>query len=450
MRRFDELSAESASLDLHDASFWGDQYPLALSLSLFVFEISGQAKRAAEVRERLFGLATPDDIGQSLEVAKAIIRAAQALADKSDGPLYGPALALLDRLTDRISTIPGVEFHRLCAKAFYLTVYYSLESSKPEDALERHSKMEKAFPEESDDDTIAELVWAGTEVTRALRILRRPEQADELATALAQRFRHVSGAYARSALCWALAERSKSLFSAGQFAEAAELCAAHIAEWDGADADSELEWPLAWTYAEMALSLKKARRYSEAVAVCDKAIIRFGESTNVNVQFEIAWILMEKAVALRRSQRLAASVAAAREVITRFGGSTDQRIATERIWAIHAEGDAVLCEAKLLRQTGLQEDAVFKLETASGLFAQAAEKAPAEPCHLGCQAYAQFLLGQTAKAERTFAKALKLGDPTWLDEDDWTETSMFPLPEDAQFGEAVKHWRTRSNRRRFW
>ena len=82
---------------------------------------------------------------------------------------------------------------------------------------------------------------------------------------------------------------------------------------------------------------------------------------------------------MRRSRRFAASKSAARDLIERFGEAKDKRIIKEVVWAVHAQGDASLCEAKVMMTAGLSEDAVFELRTHSHILRMLQRGAQMQP-----------------------------------------------------------------------
>jgi tetratricopeptide (TPR) repeat protein len=435
LRRFEQVVSEFTTASLSE-SFWGNLYPNGLIFPLVALECIGDVKRAGELRSKLWELAIERERG--LLAAKRIVECARLLAKQS---LHPAALTLLEGLVDRIrkSTEPGLRAEY--AEARYLTLAYLLELNRPGEGLQVYHQIEQEFVDETDEDIIWAVAWSGTAATRALRTLDRHADADVLASSLQDRFGTRTGTNTREALAWALIERCKTCFSTGDFDAAVVRNSQIIEEWNSSANEPWLEWPLAWAYAYKVFCLRKAKRYDEAINTCDDFVARFGNSSNMDVQYEVVWTLMEKVNVLRRSKRLAASVAVAKALAVRFAEATDQRIVSQLAWAIAAEGDAFLCEAKLLRQNGLEEDVVVKLHEALRCFTEATQRDPAEPGHFGSRSYVEFLLGQTAAAEETFATALSLETDGRFDEGDWTELSMFPIPEDNEFSAAIQRWR---------
>jgi tetratricopeptide (TPR) repeat protein len=124
----------------------------------------------------------------------------------------------------------------------------------------------------------------------------------------------------------------------------------------------------------------------------------------------------------------------------------DKRIVDQLIYAINAEGQALLCEGKVLLNSELHEEAAKKLEEAHRRFTEAAERSGRfKHQHLMSRSYAEFLLGQTEVAEATFALAL-LSDPgetDWLDLKNWTELETFSSAKDDEFIRSLIDWSKR-------
>jgi len=130
----------------------------------------------------------------------------------------------------------------------------------------------------------------------------------------------------------------------------------------------------------------------------------------------------------------------ANSLVTQLVEARDRDILNARAWAIHADGDALICEAKLNLQGGMTEDADAKLNQARERLIEAAQEAPDELWHLRCRSYAEFLLRRSADAEATLQIVFLQENLDWLQEE-WDVFKMFSLPEDKQFQMFLERWR---------
>jgi len=442
LEQFEELAEYLIRTDVEEAmSVIGR--PLsqltALTLSLLTFELTRRQALADEAQHRIWPLVAinPEEY---LDTTASILAIAKILAERSS---MDRSYVLVNELLINISGAKDPEVRAVRAEAWSCQIRYCVELRKPGEALESYEGMQQEFCEASDDVTLGHLVWAGTEATRALRQLGRHTDADALANSLAQRFDGVGWIVVKKALAWALLERYQTCEASEDFDAATERCSLFINKWDVPGLAAELSWPVANAYACRAMFLRKASRLPEAIAQCDYVVDRFGKSADVDLQFEVAWTLVEKSFVLRKARRLAASVAAAKEVGTRFADTKDQRIVGQLAYAINAEGQALLCEGKVLMNNELHDEAVTKLEEAQRRFTEATEKGSEHRHqHLMSRSYTEFLLGQAEAAEATFLSAVAVdrNHTEWLDLKNWTELEMFPVSLDTQFLAATKTW----------
>lgn len=428
LEEFDDLCRELNRTDF-EAEYPEELRIPVLCVALNAYERAEDCDAVAAVQARLKRCRPSTTEGFS-KYCEQLMALARQLATARR---YSRAALLVDDVASFSMKEKDPGSRLLHVKALYLGVYYRLELGKYADVVAQFRDMDQDFGSDPNEEIVGEVAWAGTEATRALRALNRHGEADSLAGYLKDRFGSIESTYVRKALAWSLVERTKGPVSAGDFESALGLCSECIGELESVPRDSSLDWPLAWTFAQRARCLEKIKRYAECVAACDELIERFGSSDADDIQFEVAWTMMEKVVALRRMKKFSASQAVGREILAKFADAVDARIVKERNWVVHAEGDTLLCEAKLFLQNGMTEEAAAKLRAACELFTEASTKDPECPDHLGCRAYSEFLLGDIQKAEQTFASALAVAAADWPDDDGWTELIMFPLPEDDRF-----------------
>lgn len=433
--RFDQVTSEKVWLELGGV-LEEDIYSEVLVIVALVFGRTEDEGGLAWSLKELWALAQGDNT-RLVRVVSRLNHTARSLAHHSQ---WRMALHIVDSVAAKTRGCSDSQVLEEYAAALYLGTRYTESLDNGQEALARYAHMEQDL---SGIDAVAVkeyALWAGVEAARAMRSLEQHTSADELTASLEERFKHLDTPESRKALAWATVELSKTPFAAKDYVRAAELCSEFLVAHEGTGPGSELEWPLAWAYAQKVCSLRHARQFEEAIKTCDLLVSHFGDSKDADVQFEIAWTLMEKVVVLRHSEHLGASAVLARQVAAQFAESKDPRIVRQVAWTLHMEGDALLCEAKVLLRAGLEDDAHIKLRQASRLFLEAFRRDPRENSHLQCICYSSYLLGDIASAKRAFDDASAIGPIRWIKDDSWLELSMFPVTVDREFLDALQCW----------
>jgi tetratricopeptide (TPR) repeat protein len=441
LKRFDDVLTE-VSLATVQEDYPEQFYCTVLAMLLMVY---AQARKTVEVQMlRLkFGNALEDQQTKQTDIDNGLRIVVAGAREMASASLWDEALAQIDWIIPILRQRMTPAARSLLAVSLYRGVEYSVKLDRLREALERHGRMEEECAVEDAELVQWPIAWAGVEATRALRSLKQYQVADALVASLNERFRNATEPETHRALAWANVELSKTAYGMKNYVEAAATCSRFIESHYASDMSAGLRWPVAWAYAQKVLSCRKAKLYDEAIAACDELAARFREIADDDIQFEIAWALIEKIVVLRHSKRLGASAALAHEVAKRFADSNDPRIVAEVAWTVHMEGDARLCEGKLMMQGGLSDDGHVKLEEAARLFAEAFKRDPEQTSHLKCLAYSRYLLGDLTAAKEAIKDATAIGPvQSWFEEEDWFEVSFFPLPGDDEFVDIMRSWVT--------
>jgi len=431
---------EQVARELSDP-FWQEaqshvQWEAFLVVGLVSFERIGDIKQADAFCKQLVGRILTET-KRRVHVARTAVA---AVDDLSKFELYGRAAQLLTGVIEAISESDS-HMREVLAFAYQRAIATLRKVGHLDDSLQLYHKMTANLGNDLEEGVKSELAWGGTEAARSLRALDRHRDADNLVETLHGQFGESRQIRTRKAIAWALAERSKTCVSEGDFGAAVAVCTQFIEHLEATGRAPELEGALAWAYAQRAYCLHKAKRYDEAIISCDEAVSRFDSSNDVDVLSELAYMMGEKVLVLRHSNRLTKSIAAARALRLRFADANDDRIVRERCWAIHAEGEALLCEGKLFRKDEMHEDGALKLEEAWQCFNEAVEKSPREPKHLGCRSYVEFLLGRIEDSKATLFEAMK-DRSSWMDDADWNDDlRMFEVPENSAYVAAASQWR---------
>jgi tetratricopeptide (TPR) repeat protein len=414
--------------------------PLLLQLcsaGIIFCEYAGDRHRSAIYRKLLLRKEALNDSSNStlLSGVTAVARLLNRLS------LYAGAISLIRDTLSQLEPSPSTANTR--SELLYLLQWNLKDSFSHEEALQVHRKIVTEFDNDHFSDQVRSYVaWSGVEAVRSVLTLKQYDAANAISRQIANRFLGTSHPSTLRAAGWAEIERCKVAFAQGLFEVALKDCDEGIRALTTINMNGLLDEHLAWAYAQRALCLRRLGKFDQALTACDDMIEMFGTNPDIDVQIEVAWVMVEKSTCLRRAKRLAASVEAAKDMIHRFSTATETRIVKERIGALHAEGDTLLCQAKLLLQNGMTEDARGKLREAADVFGRASAADSTDPWHQACSAYAHFLLGNVTEAERCFRKALVVGKPDWQGDEhsEWSEESMFPIPEDLEFSRLRDLW----------